>query len=52
MKAALAQTLLAVTGVVLATGCARIKPDEIGVRTVNLGGGEGIEQRDFPPGYH
>ena len=46
----LARTALA--GLVLATGCARIKPDEIGVRTVNFGISEGIDARDYAPGFH
>jgi len=33
-------------------GCARIKPDEIGVRTLNLGAGKGIVPKDYEPGYH
>ena len=34
------------------TGCTRIKPDEIGVRTINFGTGEGIMQEDYNPGFH
>ena len=33
-------------------GCTRIKPDEIGVRTVNFGMGKGIVPADCGPGYH
>ena len=37
---------------VLVSGCTRIKPDEIGVRTVNIGGEKGIVPRDYKTGYH
>ena len=44
---------IAVTiGLAAMTGCTRIKPDEIGVLTQNIGGGEGIVKQDFIPGYH
>lgn len=36
----------------LLSGCIRIDPDESGVRTINFGRGEGIVQKDFPPGFH
>lgn len=32
--------------------CAKINPDEIGVRTVNFGPSQGIVQKDYAPGYH
>lgn len=32
-------------------GCARIKPDEVGIKTVNIGPGKGIVPRDYDPGY-
>ena len=38
--------------VAVLAGCARIKPDEIGVLTSNVGQGEGIVPQDFEPGYH
>ena len=49
--------ILAVGVVVAAILIARasvilIGPDEIGVRTLNFGGGHGIVQHDYRPGYH
>lgn len=44
--------LLILLSALIITGCARIKPDEIGVRTLNLGPGKGIVQKDYGPGYH
>ena len=38
--------------VALVSGCTRIKPDEIGVRTVNIGGDKGIVPEDYETGYH
>lgn len=35
-----------------AAGCIKIEPDEIGVRTLNVGGDEGIVKKDYGPGYH
>ncbi|RJP25921.1 MAG: hypothetical protein C4527_16390 [Candidatus Omnitrophota bacterium] len=43
--------LLIVVGIT-AQGCVRINPDEIGVKTVNLGEGKGIVAHDYEPGYH
>lgn len=36
----------------LSASCARIGPDETGVRSKNLGPGKGIEPEDKGPGYH
>ena len=51
MNNALTKTLLCVA-IGVAAGCARIKPDEIGVRTRNFGAGEGIAPQDYKPGFH
>jgi regulator of protease activity HflC (stomatin/prohibitin superfamily) len=52
MKTSIVRILMCVSFMVLASGCARVKPDEVGVRTVNFGNGKGIVSRDFGPGYH
>jgi len=52
MKYLFNRMILFAIGMLSLTGCMRIKPDEIGVRTVNFGMGEGIEQIDFDSGYH
>lgn len=33
-------------------GCAKIKPDEIGIRTLNFGQDKGVVPHDYRPGYH
>ncbi len=48
LKLACAGLLIAV----LTTSCARVAPDEIGVRTKNLAWGKGIVPEDQSPGYH
>ena len=52
IRGATAKVGWGVLAVIVASGCARIKPDEIGVRTMNFGGGEGIVAHDYGPGYH
>jgi len=52
MKASLLQIVLVLFLGTLATGCTRVKPDEIGVRTVNFGSDKGVVQTDYQPGYH
>ena len=52
MKRRLFSCFLAAAGVAALAGCARIKPDEIGVRTRNVGPAEGIVPEDYEPGYH
>ena len=52
MKQALTKVMLCVAAIGVMTGCARIKPDEIGVRTRNFGMGEGIVPADYKPGFH
>lgn len=51
MRVFIRHTLI-IAAVVLAAGCARVKPDEIGVRTINFGRGEGIVKTDYAPGFH
>lgn len=34
------------------TGCTKINPDEIGVRTLNFGSGKGVVAVDYAPGFH
>jgi hypothetical protein len=34
------------------TGCTRVAPDEIGVRTLNFGSDKGIVAQDYEPGFH
>lgn len=43
---------LPMLGILLASGCARVKPDETGVLTHNFGSDEGIDPQDYGPGYH
>ena len=52
MKEAVTKALLCVAAIGCVAGCARIKPDEIGVRTKNFGFGEGIVPEDYKPGFH
>lgn len=52
MKEALNKALLCIVAIGCLAGCARIKPDEIGVRTRNFGLDEGIVQMDYKPGFH
>jgi regulator of protease activity HflC (stomatin/prohibitin superfamily) len=54
MRILLRHTVLVVVGVmvVLTTACTRVKPDEIGVRTLNFGKNKGVIQKDYAPGYH
>lgn len=48
-----ARILLLLCAVALfAVGCTRIRPDEIGVHTINLGIGKGIVARDFGAGMY
>jgi len=52
MKDALTKALVCVAAIACMAGCARIKPDEIGVRTRNFGMDEGIVPMDYQPGFH
>lgn len=51
MKRHVIHTLVIACAPLLLAGCTQIKPDEIGVRTVNLGK-QGIVPQDYEPGYH
>ena len=51
-KALLLQFAFILFWAVLSTGCTRVKPDEIGVRTVNFGKNKGVVEQDYQPGYH
>ena len=51
MKNIVLKVTLSIAAIAAAAGCARIKPDEIGVRTKNFAG-EGIIPQDYKPGYH
>lgn len=52
MKPSIRILCLVTLGMVFMGGCARIKPDEIGVRTVNVGPNKGIAARDYGPGLY
>ena len=52
MKRMLFRGFMAAAGLAALAGCAKIKPDEIGVRTRNFGSEEGIVPEDYAPGYH
>jgi len=51
MKRIRLQSIL-ILGALLTAGCARIGPDETGVRTKNFGKDKGIVSKDQGPGYH
>lgn len=51
MNRRILRILLGICAAAFLTGCTQIKPDEIGVRTVNLSS-VGIVPKDYGPGYH
>jgi Skp family chaperone for outer membrane proteins len=52
MKKSHVVKLLIIFVISLCNACAKIKPDEIGVRTANFGSAKGIVEKDFDPGYY
>jgi regulator of protease activity HflC (stomatin/prohibitin superfamily) len=44
--------LLVLGGFLVGASCRRIAPDQIGLRTMNVGESKGLVQRDFDPGFY
>ena len=52
MKRSPAVQLALILIAVLGSACAKIKPDEIGVRTINFGSSKGVVEKDYDPGFY